>query len=74
MSLKTDCNKVGLSVSDFSELVNVPYQTLIDWHKTRPQLMNVLFNGIACNNILDRVEELREQSNEDLKPRRESEA
>lgn len=61
MILKEECKKVGYSVTDFSELVDVPVQTLRDWCKSRPVLMEVIFEGLAANNILDRVDELRSE-------------
>lgn len=66
MILKEQCKNVGLTVDDFSALVDVPTTTLRDWCKSRPELMTVLFEGIAANSILDRVEELRNEHNYEI--------
>jgi len=64
INLKRECKEIGMTVEDFCLLVDVPYQTVSGWSKSRPVLLEVLFNGLACSNILDRIEELRDQANE----------
>lgn len=66
MILKDECKKVGLSVGDFSQLVDVPTQTLRDWCVSRPILLEILFSGVAANNVLDRIEEMRHEYNTEL--------
>jgi hypothetical protein len=66
MNLRTECKKVDLTIIELSELVNVPVQTLRDWSLNRAQLLEILFSGIAANDILDKVESLRDNFNRTL--------
>lgn len=72
--LKEECKKLGFSVADLVHVTEVPEQTLRDWCKSRPIMMDVLFSGLAANNILDEIENLRCAHNISLLRDSESEA
>lgn len=58
INLKAECNKIGLSVDDFSKLVNVPYQTLAKWATSRPELLAVLFDGLNAKNVVEKYKQV----------------
>lgn len=63
MILKDECHKIGISVAEFSRYTEVPVQTLRDWCKSRPKLIQSLVLGLQAIEILARVDIL----NADLK-------
>lgn len=58
MNLKRECNEVGLSVDDFCQLIEVPYQTVAGWAKSRPVLLKVLFDGLNAKNVVEKYKQV----------------
>lgn len=48
ISLKDECKKVGFTVAQLSEHLDVPERTLQGWVKSRPVMMQRIFQGLQA--------------------------
>jgi len=46
INLKDECNKLGYSVEQVSQVLELSSNTMRDWCKSRKRLMRTLFNGL----------------------------
>jgi hypothetical protein len=57
ITLKDECKNVGITVNDLSVILDVPYQTLNDWSKTRCVLLTVVFEGIRARMLIEQLKD-----------------
>lgn len=59
MTASKQAKELGLkSLNQVSELTEQSLQTLINWHKNKPKLFDIILNGCIPNNTKELKEEL----------------